>query len=1253
MKLELKDTSHEISKSFMNLPIKSEQFRIFKDEFRTFANRLNDRESEENQKNVLSDFLKNAFYRNISEMNTKGKADLVIHNSNSGDSTVGVLIEVKKSSNKSEMISPTKPNAKALHESLLYYMRERYLNSNKELKHIIITNIHEWYIFDANEFEKYFFNNKKLIAQFKEWKDGLYGLDNTDWFYNEIAKPFIEENLEKLTATYFHIDDYFKYLDDTSKEAEAKLTELFRVLSPINLLKQYFANDSNTLNYNFYGELLHILGLEENSSGAKKLISRLPEAKRNPGSLLENTIRILEVRSKLDSVPNLKEFGDNAEEQLFSVSLELVITWLNRILFIKLLEGQLFNYYGKDYKQKFLNINKIGDYDELNEVFFEIFAVPIAERDAEINNRYGHLPYLNSSLFEETALEKQTINISDLKDRFALPIYSASVLKNAQDWNNATEMPTQRYLFDFLDAYNFASDSSVDMQEDKKQVINAAVLGLVFEKINGYKDGSFFTPGYITMYMCRESIRRTVLHKFNTEFNWHCETFDDIKNHLSMNVADIRKYNAVINAIKLCDPAVGSGHFLVSALNEIIAIKSELGILADESGKRLKEYKLFIDNDEIIILNEDGKYFEYLHPSIATGAAGDEMQRVQRTLFHEKQTIIENCLFGVDINPKSVAICRLRLWIELLKNMYFKMTDSHKGELTPDPKGENFKLKVETPSPKGENFKFKAELPQWELEVLPNIDINIKTGNSLISRFAIDDNAKISRGDAKVIPLYKKAVGKYKTVTDKTEKKKIVEEINNYRRMLKGLAAETSTKRLELSETKQKLDALINQTDLFAASKSKKEEKEFAKQVETLNKKIATLQAEVDDIEKNPIYANAFEWRFEFPEVLNDDGDFVGFDVVIGNPPYISSKEIINKDIFKSFTTAKEQFDLYSLFIELSTLLLQHDGTNSLIVPDSFLARSSFMSIRKYLCDNTSLYKIVHLDQVFTEASVSSCIYFIDSKEKTSDNPIEYIKSANAKDWQEGIIATKRINYLMDEYINSYRLLFIDKTEFELIRKIYGHEPIANICVLWRGEELGKASDLISTTKSDTMIRIIQGNNINRYELKGEEFYIDKSNIKKDNNKYEKNKIVVRQLGNKINATMSEFGEITLQSVYCLYATNKSFSNKFILAVLNSTLIDFLYQHLFAEKQTFPRILLENLKKINIPMPTKLVSKQIIKLVDIILAKKEKGEDTTIEENKIDELVYRLYNLTDEEIKIIDPEFKLTGEEYNNFKMEE
>src|SRR5690606_19004683 len=141
------------------------------------------------------------------------------------------------------------------------------------------------------------------------------------------------------------------------------------------------------------------------------------------------------------------------------------------------------------------------------------------------------------------------------------------------------------------------------------------------------------------------------------------------------------------------DPAVGSGHFLVSALNEIIAIKNDLNLLQDRQGRRLKEYQVEVVNDELIVTDEDGELFEY-------NPRSKESQRVQEALFHEKQAIIERCLFGVDINPNSVKICRLRLWIELLKHAYYKN--------------------------------------ETELETLPNIDINIKCGNSLISRFDLD-----------------------------------------------------------------------------------------------------------------------------------------------------------------------------------------------------------------------------------------------------------------------------------------------------------------------------------------------------------------------------------------------------------------------------------------------------------------------------------------------------------------------------------
>jgi len=217
-------------------------------------------------------------------------------------------------------------------------------------------------------------------------------------------------------------------------------------------------------------------------------------------------------------------------------------------------------------------------------------------------------------------------------------------------------MNTLEYLFGFLDAYNFASKGSEEIQEEGKSLINASVLGLIFEKINGYKDGSFFTPGFVTMYMCRETIRRAVVRKFGERKKWKCKTLDDLYD----KIKDRNEADKIINSLRICDPAVGSGHFLVSALNEMIAIKSELKILRDRKGRWLKEYRAEVENDELIVTDEDGELFRY-------NPKNRESQRVQETLFHEKRTIIENCLFGVDTNPNSVKICRLRLWIELLK----------------------------------------------------------------------------------------------------------------------------------------------------------------------------------------------------------------------------------------------------------------------------------------------------------------------------------------------------------------------------------------------------------------------------------------------------------------------------------------------------------------------------------------------------------------------------------------------------------
>jgi hypothetical protein len=453
----------------------------------------------------------------------------------------------------------------------LYYLRERITNHNLEIKHLVATNIYEWFVFDAILFEKTLAQDKKLVQQFTDFEEGRLSGNTTDFFYREIAEPFLAGLTSEFCFTWFDFRDYDLPLRNEDKKDDSKLIALFKLLSPEHLLKLPFANDSNSLDKAFYTELLHIIGLTETKEGSKKLIGRKKEEERNSGSLIESAIIQLDNLDKISRLEKPTHFGETVQERLFNVALELSITWINRILFLKLLEAQIIRYHKGDPSFAFLNCEKVQNFDDLNTLFFGVLARRPGDRNEEVKKLYSNVPYLNSSLFEPTDIEHSCLFISQLKDG-KLPILSSTVLKDNNGKKYKGEVFTLEYLFKFLDAYDFASEGSEEIQEENKTLINASVLGLIFEKINGYKDGSFFTPGFITMYMCRETIRRVVLQKFKEAKGWECQDLKELYN----KIGDLQEANKIVNDLKICDPAVGSGHFLVSALNEIIAIKSEL-----------------------------------------------------------------------------------------------------------------------------------------------------------------------------------------------------------------------------------------------------------------------------------------------------------------------------------------------------------------------------------------------------------------------------------------------------------------------------------------------------------------------------------------------------------------------------------------------------------------------------------------------------------------------------------------------------
>jgi adenine-specific DNA-methyltransferase len=208
MKLLSHSPAKALSKAYLRQSLRRDQIDLFKCGLARMFERIRTDEHEEHLKNIVSDFLKDTWYKQTNEINTSGRTDLVIHNGKNSSDTVGVLIEVKRPGNNNEMISFEKPNTKALHELLHYYMQERYVKGNMEVRRLIVCNIHEWYIFDASDFERIFFHNRKFVENYQKWSEGLFSGDKTDWLYREILKPFVENELETLPCTYFNLKEY-------------------------------------------------------------------------------------------------------------------------------------------------------------------------------------------------------------------------------------------------------------------------------------------------------------------------------------------------------------------------------------------------------------------------------------------------------------------------------------------------------------------------------------------------------------------------------------------------------------------------------------------------------------------------------------------------------------------------------------------------------------------------------------------------------------------------------------------------------------------------------------------------------------------------------------------------------------------------------------------------------------------------------------------------------------------------------------
>ncbi len=1236
---------------------KKETIENFEKEINSLLENAKRQDGEEFQKNEINSFLKNTYDYHC---NTYEKVDSAIY----VDGKALVLIEVKALNNRNEFPKDREnPLSKAFCQMVFYFLKE--IENNNSLKHAIICNAHEFFLFDCKDL--LFLKKDKRIKKLHKNCAKKEGTDpSTKRFYSDLEEYLKKDFKGELPYTHFNLSGY------DPKE----LPLIYQVLSHEVLLKQRKTLDANTLNKDFYEELLYILGLEEQNDKGKILIK--PSRTQNS---LSDALK--------------KEYNNLDDEEVMA----LLIAWNNRILFLRLLESLLISF--NHFEKPFLTIENFEDFNALNTLFFEVLAKKNNERSLDKEDKIlGKIPYLNSSLFDKTPLELKGHEIK-LLDNKSLEIYPKSVLKNDEKYKNKEDLPLLEYLFTFLRVYKFTTTSE-DIKDNKdtseSRLINPSVLGLVFEKLNGYKEGSFYTPSFITSYMCSESITTIVLDKFNQKYNIECEDLKELKNYLKNNYnykEDKRKeYLQLLLALRICDPAVGSGHFLVSALNEMVRIAYELGLITS-----LYRHSLRLENDEIIIHTPTGEIFNYTKAH----SENDPHHHIQKELFELKKSIIENCLFGVDINPNSCEITKLRLWIELLKYSYYIFEE-------------------------GKNTN--------ALETLPNIDINIKCGNSLIfnfplnSKLTIGQTLEFSKNLKAEIKEYKNSVMFYKEGLG--EKAKILQNIAKLKSLIINYFIEQHQAKRHLKES---LKAFISEygdgifdigtafgMEMLKIARHKDNNYKF---VPTLTKKqpspigveanrLLIKIKECYETLENLKNSKTLEWRFEFPEVLDDEGDFLGFDCIIGNPPYIRQEQI--KEIKPLLQKQYQDFynstaDIYTYFFALSYHLLKDKGFNAFITSNKYARAKYGAQLRELLLKKTTIVSYMELNalKVFESATVDTSIMSFIKQTPPKESKFKYYEPTpdDKSDLKSARTLSMRQNALSTEsfiFANASFLDLRDKMEsvgtplkdwdIQIYRGILTGANEAFIITTEKREEILNACKTQEERKrTETLIKpILRGKDIKRYSYEwAGEWVINTHNGYTSNLKFkippidiEKYPALKSHLDSHYDtiATRSDqgdtpyhlrncaylenfekekivYGEIVQEPRFYLdngecklgyfYAEATSFILTgehlcYLLGMLHSKLITFAFKTFYAggglgeSGYRYKKAFIERLPIPKITPQNQKLAHKITDCAKAILEAKEKDPKANTQklEKEIDALVYQLYNLTDEEIKIIE-----------------
>ena len=1106
----------------------SEKLEIYKNGIRKAKE---DKESEEHCKNILKDFLNGAFKYNC---NTKGKIDLTIKY----EGNIKAIIETKNYDNKTEMIKDNDYYYKSFYQSVLYYYQSRKnINKDMTVEHIIITDFENIYLFLRSDFE-YLTANKQIINFFNVKKIDT----NTKDFYNS-SKAILEKINREVVGYKINLF-----------EDDAEI--IFKFLSPYNICSLKTNNDFNIISNTFYREIIYMMGLEETKD--KKLVLNKVD-----NTLIKLTMDILD--------------EDLKGEEKFETALKLNILWINRILFLKILEAQL-RVFRDDNNLHILNYNEIVDYSFLYTLFFKVLAKSKERRITENkeNEYYKHIPYLNSSLFEET--EEEKINsITKLNNSLKMKIMSGSVLYKDRDFDKK-ELNFLEYILRFLNCYifNAINDSS---NINKNTIIKSSILGLVFERLNGYKDGSHFTPPAITMYMAKYSIEKSIVNKFNKFFkDANFKNIDEIKIYVDANIHKIKEQvKYILDSITIIDPACGSGHFLVACLNELIKIKSYLHVLSND-------IKVDIEDDELVINYINGAEYKY---NMEGGNISEIKQKIQKILFEAKKHIINNQLYGVDINPNSVNICRLRLWIELLKSSYYLENNGADKYI--------------------------------DLEILPNLEFKVLSADSLIELEEKEGNNNL------------------KLAYDKTELVKNMREYFN---------ADFETKK----EIRKKVLKLLEEYSQYNTKLKDYNPFDMLKSYDFFDSEIMFGIDSFDIVIMNPPYfqlTGKHKYLHYFEKGKNKTADIYQLFMETALNKLLSQMGVVSAVVSNKWMRAGygertreflynncyvfEIIDLGANWFESATV-----DTNIITYAKDREKQEKIEAYKISKCENIELNKNEKDNFIFTSKDYGAWIIL----NKTEKDILEKVKKFKPlKDWNiniyRGILTGFNEAFIIDEETKN-KLILEDKKSKEIIKPLLRGRDIKRYSYDFKNLYLICTFPALNLNINDYPAiekylksfgkRLEQSGEIGCRKKTIHKWFEMQDTIAyyKD---FEKFKIVWKEMGSSPAFTLDNKNYYANDTCRIITGDNLHY----LVAIFNSKCWDFIFKKFYAGgglgDEGF-RYKSEFMLDTTIPEVDKKTEKEIVNLVEKVIEGKKKGIDTRELEEEIDKIVYGLYQLT-------------------------